>query len=76
MLDGFAKLSVSYGVGKYGQRLLTEIYQWYKNDFMDEMLDLVKIVMCTLVSRVHMTFYMLIKGYTVPGFQGTHDKLN
>ena len=32
--------------------------------------------MFTLVSRVHMTFYILEKGYTVPGNQGTHDKLN
>ena len=28
--------------------------------------DLVKFVMCSLVSRVHMTFYILTKGYTVP----------
>ena len=32
--------------------------------------------MCTLVSRVQMTFYILTKGHTVPGNQGTHDKLN
>ena len=32
--------------------------------------------MCTLVSRVHMTFYIFIEGHTVPGNQGTHDKLN
>ena len=25
---------------------------------------------------VHMTFYILIKGYTVPGTQGTHGNLN
>ena len=30
--------------------------------------DLVKFVMCTLVSRVHTTFYILTKGYTVPFF--------
>ena len=39
-------------------------------------LDLVKLVMCTLVSRVHMSFYILTKEYTVSGNQGTHDKLN
>ena len=38
--------------------------------------DLVKFVMCTLDSWVHMTFYILRKGYTVPGNQGTHDKLD
>ena len=38
--------------------------------------DLVKFVMCALVSRVHMMFYTLRKGYTVPGNQGIHDKLN
>ena len=32
--------------------------------------DLVKFVMCALVSRVHMMFYTLRKGYTVPGKQG------
>ena len=41
-----------------------------------EILDLVKFVMCTLVSRVHLTFYMITKGHTVPGNHGTHDKLN
>ena len=35
--------------------------------------DLVKFDMCT---RLHMTFYILKKGYIVPGNQGTHDKLN
>ena len=40
------------------------------------MLDLVKFVICTLASRVHMTFYILTKRYTVPGNQGIHDKLN
>ena len=32
--------------------------------------------MCTLVSRVHMAFYISTKRYTVPENQGTHDKLN
>ena len=32
--------------------------------------------MCTLVFRVHLTFHKLTKGYTVPGNQNTHDKLN
>ena len=38
--------------------------------------DLVKFAMCAQVSRVHITFYILIKGHTVPENQGTHDKLN
>ena len=38
--------------------------------------DLVKFVMCTQVSRVHMMFYILTKGHTVPENRGTHDKLN
>ena len=38
--------------------------------------DLVKFVMCTLVSRVQMTFYILTKVCTVPGNQGKHYKLN
>ena len=38
--------------------------------------DLVKFVMCTLVSRLHMTFYIITNGYPVPGNQGTHAKLN
>ena len=33
-------------------------------------------VMSTLVFRVHMMFYILSKGYKVPGNQGTPDKLN
>ena len=40
------------------------------------LLDLVKFVIYTLDSGVHMTFYVLTKGYTVSGNQGTHDKLN
>ena len=40
------------------------------------MWDLVKFVMCNLVSRAHFTYYILRKGYTVPGNQGTNDKLN
>ena len=39
--------------------------------FIIEFLNLVKFVMYTLVSRVHMAFYILTKGYTVPGNQGT-----
>ena len=40
-------------------------------------LDLVKFVMCILVSRVHTTHDVLEReGYTVPGNQGTHDKLS
>ena len=38
--------------------------------------DLVNFVTCTLVSRVNITFYILTKGYTAPGNQGTYDKLN
>ena len=37
--------------------------------------DLFKFVMCTLVFRVHKTFYTLRKGFTIPGNQGPHDKL-
>ena len=37
---------------------------------------LVKYIMCAMVSRVHMKFYILTKGYIVPGNHGTHDKLN
>ena len=29
-----------------------------------------------ILSSAPHTFYMLSKGYTVPGDQGTHDKLN
>ena len=53
-------------------------------------MDLVKFVICTLISRVHITFFeyqkgmqsletrvhILPKGHTVPGNQGTHDKLS
>ena len=38
--------------------------------------NLVKFFMCTPVSRVQMTFYVQTKRYTVPGNQGTQDKLN
>ena len=38
--------------------------------------DLIQFVMCARVSRVHMTFHILTKRYTVPGNQGTHEKLN
>ena len=38
--------------------------------------DLVVFVMCVLVSGVRMTFYIPTKRYTVPGNQGTYDKLN
>ena len=31
--------------------------------------------MWTLVSRKNMTFYVITKAYTVPGNQGTYDKL-
>ena len=43
---------------------------------LNRMSDPVKFVMCSLVSRVHMTLYILTKGYTVPGNQDTLDKLN
>ena len=38
-----------------------------------KLFDLVKFVIFTLVFRVHMAFHILIKGYTVPESQGTHD---
>ena len=44
--------------------------------FFVDHLELVKFVMCILVSRVHMMFYILTKGYTIPGNRGKHDKLN
>ena len=37
-------------------------------------LDLIKFIMCTLVSRVYMTIYVLTKGCTVPEIKGTHEK--
>ena len=40
-----------------------------------ESLRIAKFVMCNLVSSVYMTFYILPKGCTVPGNQGTHEKL-
>ena len=39
-------------------------------------LDLIKFVICTLVSRVHMASYALTKGFTVPGNQDTHNEIN
>ena len=42
----------------------------------EDVSDLAKFVMRTLVYGVHMKFYMPKKGYTVPGNQGIHDKLN
>ena len=38
--------------------------------------DMVKFVMCNLVSRVHMTFYIITERWTVRGNQGTHYKLH
>ena len=38
-----------------------------------ESMDLSKFVMYTLVSRVHMIFYIQTKGYTVPENQGKLD---
>ena len=49
---------------------------WKTHKMKANVSDLVKFVICTLVSRVHMMFYILTKGYTVFGNQGTHDKLN
>ena len=40
----------------------------------EEISDLIKFVMCALVSRVQMTFYIITKACTVPGNQCTHDK--
>ena len=36
----------------------------------------VKFEVYILVSRVHMMFYILTRGDTVPGNQGTHEKPN
>ena len=38
--------------------------------------DLVKFVMCTLVSRDCLRFCYYIKHHLYPGNQGTHDKLD
>ena len=38
--------------------------------------DMVKFVMCTLVSRYCVPFSKYIKRHAYPGNQGTHDKLN
>ena len=35
--------------------------------------NLVKLVMSILIYSVHMTFYILTTGYTVPGNKGTHE---
>ena len=35
-----------------------------------------ELVMCTVVPRVYKTLYILIKGYTVPGNQAAHEKLD
>ena len=45
------------------------------NSYWFQLFDLLKFVMCTLVSWVHITIYVLAKGYTVPGNQSTHAKL-
>ena len=47
-----------------------------KKEISEDLWDLVKFDMGTLVSRVHLTFYILTKGYMVSGNLGTHDKLN
>ena len=39
-------------------------------------LNLVKFVMCTLVSRDRVLFCKCIKRQMYPGNKGTHDKLN
>ena len=62
---------------------MTEVFSFFKSDnicnnLIDRALtftDLVKFVMCTLISRVRMTFCMPKKGYTIPGNQVTHEKL-
>ena len=41
-----------------------------------ENMDLVKFVMCTLVSRDCVPFCKYIKRHMYPGYQGTHHKLN
>ena len=38
--------------------------------------DLLKFVMCTLVSRDSVPFFKYIKRHVYSGNQGTHDKLN
>ena len=42
-------------------------FTWMKISSYEEILD--------LVTRVHIAFYLYIKGYIVPGNQVTHNKL-
>ena len=51
-------------------------FSWNVFKCLSKTLDLVKFALYILVSRVHMTFYLLTKAYTVPGNLGTYDKLN
>ena len=60
----------------YRKCYFVEYFFSFKLHLIPTFLDLVKFVMCTMVSRVHMTFDILTKGYIVPGNQGTYDKLN
>ena len=48
------------------------LFQNKTKQFKVELSDLVKCVMCILETRVHMTFCLLTKEYTVPGNQDTH----
>ena len=41
-----------------------------------EIADLVKFIMCTLVSREYLSLYKYIKRHVYPVNQGTYDKLN
>ena len=77
-----ASLGLSFGLRAFGTPSMGGSGTTLLNkDFLVrylEYLDLVQFVMCTLVFRVHMTFYILTKGYMVPENQGIyiHDKPN
>ena len=67
------------GTGFKVYEILPYILQWYSNVNLKchykMLMNLVRFVTCTFVSRVHMTFYILTKGNTVPENQGTRDEL-
>ena len=63
----------------FPNEILPSQYFEYKHilfEFLVQISDLVKFVMCALVSRVHIMFHKLTKGYIVPGNYSTHGRLN
>ena len=62
----FIKHWLKYGVWQIcNQHFKSVLFINYKS-YYKEVLDLVKSVMCTMVSGVHMIFYRHTKGYTIP----------